>query len=199
MKTKQMRRLADVAEHYGTGELRLTVWQNLIVPNVPDAFVETVKKSLVKMGFHYETSTISGGLVACTGNAGCKWAATNTKANAVALARYLEKKLKLDQPINIHLTGCPIPARNTTWGISACSEPKVGKDSAEGYHVFFGGGFGKQQAVAREVFHGISFEELPSMLEHVLQVYLARREKNESFAAFTRRHEVKQLQEMFSE
>ncbi|MDP9292485.1 MAG: NirA family protein, partial [Verrucomicrobiota bacterium] len=73
MKTRQMRRLADVAEHYGSGTLRLTVWQNLIIPDVPDGFVETVKKNLVKMGFHHEATSIAGGLVACTGNVGCKW------------------------------------------------------------------------------------------------------------------------------
>ena len=49
--TRQMRRLADIAQNYGSGEVRLTVWQNLIIPNIPDAFVETVKKNLVRMGF----------------------------------------------------------------------------------------------------------------------------------------------------
>ena len=53
MTPKQMRRIADVAQNYGSGEVRLTVWQNLIIPNVPDQFVETVKKNLVKMGFHH--------------------------------------------------------------------------------------------------------------------------------------------------
>jgi ferredoxin-nitrite reductase len=199
MKTRQMRRLATVAENYGTGEFRLTVWQNLIIPNVPDAFVETVKKNLVKMGFHYETTSISGGLVACTGNAGCKWAATNTKAQAVELARHLEKKLTLDQPLNIHLTGCSNSCAQHYMGDIGLLGAKIGKDGVEGYHVFFGGGFGEQQAVAREVFHGITFGELPTLLERVLQKYLDRRERGESFSTFTRRHEVKQLQEMFSE
>jgi ferredoxin-nitrite reductase len=84
MKPKQMRRLADVAQNYGSGELRLTVWQNLLIPNIPDAYVETVKKNLVKMGFHYQSTTISGGLVACTGNTGCQWASTNTKGPGCA-------------------------------------------------------------------------------------------------------------------
>jgi ferredoxin-nitrite reductase len=66
MKPEQMRRLADIAQNYGTGQLRLTVWQNLLIPNIPGAYVETVKKNLVKMGFHYQSTTISGGLVACT-------------------------------------------------------------------------------------------------------------------------------------
>jgi hypothetical protein len=65
---KQMLRLADLSDNYGSGEVRLTVWQNLILPNIPDAFVETVKKALVKMGLHWEQSNLRSGLVACTGS-----------------------------------------------------------------------------------------------------------------------------------
>ena len=66
------------------------------------------------------------------------------------------------------------------------------------YHVLLGGGFGEKQAVAREVFRGVPFNELPALLEHVLKVYLAKRNRGESFVQFTRRHSVKELQEFFS-
>src|SRR5690606_1555493 len=69
--TRQMRRLADLAANYGSGSLRLTPWQNVLLPDVPDAFVETVKRQLVRMGLHHEATSIAGGLVACTGNTGC--------------------------------------------------------------------------------------------------------------------------------
>jgi len=201
MKPRQMRRLADVAQNYGTGELRLTVWQNLLIPNIPDAFVETVKKNLVKMGFHYQSTTIAGGLVACTGNTGCQWAATNTKGQAVLLARHLEKKVRLDQPINIHLTGCPNSCAQHYMGDIGLLGAKVkqGGDTVEGYHVVMGGGFGDKQAVAREIFKGVPFNELTTLLEHVLKTYLSKRKYGESFVEFTRRHSVKELQEMFSE
>ena len=200
MKPKQMRRIADVAQHYGSGEVRLTVWQNLIIPNVPDAFVETVNKNLVKMGFHYSATRISGGLIACTGNTGCQWAATNTKGQAVLLARRLEKKVQLDLPINIHLTGCPNSCAQHYMGDIGLLGAKVsqGGETVEGYHVVLGGGFGEKQAVAREVFWGVPFSELPTLLERVLKVYLAKRDRGESFVEFTRRHSLKELQELFS-
>jgi ferredoxin-nitrite reductase len=200
MKPKQMRRLADVAQNYGSGELRLTVWQNLLIPNIPDAYVETVKKKLVKMGFHYQSTTISGGLVACTGNTGCQWASTNTKGQAVLLARHLEKKVQLDRPINIHLTGCPNSCAQHYMGDIGLLGAKVkqGSDTVEGYHVVMGGGFGNNQAVAREIFKGVPFNELTTLLEHVLKTYLEKRQSSESFVEFTRRHSVKELQEMFS-
>ena len=74
-----------------------------------------------------------------------------------------------------------------------------GGDTVEGYHVVLGGGFGEKQAVGHEVFRGVAFNELPTLLEHVLKIYLAKRHGVESFADFTRRHSVKELQELFSE
>ncbi len=201
MTSRQMRRISDISANYGSGQLRLTPWQNLLIPDVPDAFVDTIKRQLVRMGFHYEATNIAGGLVACTGNTGCKWSATDTKGQALALADYLGKRVQLDQLINIHLTGCPNSCAQHYIGDIGLQGVKVsaGGASVEGYNVVFGGGFGSDATIGREVFKGISFSELPKLLERVLKVYLASRSPNETFASFTRRHEVKQLQEMFSE
>lgn len=198
MTARQMRRLADLAANYGSSQLRLTPWQNLLIPDVPDAFVETVKRQLARIGFHHEATHIGGGLVACTGNTGCKWAATDTKGQALKLAEHLNKRLQLDQPINIHLTGCPNSCAQHYVGDIGLQGVKVGTAAVEGYNIVFGGGTGAHAAIGREVFKGISFDEVPRLLEHVLKTYLARRQSGESFIQFTRRHEVKQLQEMFS-
>lgn len=200
LSSRQMRRLADLAENYGSGQLRLTPWQNLLIPDVPDGFVETVKRQLVRAGLHHEASSVAGGLVACTGNAGCKWAATDTKGQAVALARHLEQRVKLDRPVNIHLTGCPNSCAQHYCGDIGLQGVKVNVagESVEGYHIVFGGGTGHEAGIGRQVFTGISFGEVPAVLERVLKTYLARRAPGESFAVFTRRHEVRELQEMFS-
>jgi ferredoxin-nitrite reductase len=152
------------------------------------------------MGFHHEATNIAGGLVACTGNTGCKWAATDTKGQALALAMRLNKQVQLDQPLNIHLTGCPNSCAQHYIGDIGLQGVKVsaGGGSGEGYNIVFGGGCGANAAIAKEVFKGISFAEVPALLERVLKTYLERRLSGESFAGFTRRHEVRQLQEMFS-
>jgi ferredoxin-nitrite reductase len=200
MQSRQMRRLAELAQNYGSGHVRLTPWQNLLLTDIPDGFVPTVQRQLVRIGLHYEATHLAGGLVACTGNTGCKWAATDTKGQAVALVEYLNRRLTLDQPINIHLTGCPNSCAQHYVGDIGLQGVKVnaGGESVEGYHIVFGGGVGAQAGIGRQVFTGISFSELPALLERVLRVYQARRQSNESFAEFTRRHEVRQLQEMFS-
>ena len=75
----------------------------------------------------------------------------------------------------------------------------VSGESVEGYNVVFGGGVGAEAGIGKQVFTGISFNELPGLLERVLKTYLAKRDANETFASFTRRHEVKQLQDLFSQ
>jgi ferredoxin-nitrite reductase len=198
--TKQMRRLADLAQHYGSGQLRLTPWQNLLIPDVADGFVETVKRALPRIGLHFEATHGAGGLIACTGNQGCKYAATDTKGHALALAAQLNKHVPLDQPVNIHFTGCPHSCAQHYIGDIGLQGVKVniGGASVEGYHIVFGGGTGADAGIAKEVFSGISFCEVPALIERVLQVYLERRKAGESFANFSRRHSVKELQEMFS-
>jgi ferredoxin-nitrite reductase len=197
---KQMIRIAEIADLYGSGEIRLTVWQNFIIPNVPDAYVETVKKALVRAGMHWQQSNLRSGLIACTGNSYCKFAQANTKGHAVALAEYLDKKITLDQPVNIHVTGCPNSCAQHYMGDIGLlgTKVKVSGESLDGYHVFVGGGFGKNQAVGRQVFTGVAFEDLKLTMEKLLKGYLRHRTEGESFQAFTARHDLNTLQAIFS-
>ncbi len=200
MTSRQMHRLADLAANHGSGHLRLTVWQNVLVPDVSDGFVETVKRSLVRMGFHHEATAILGGLIACTGSAGCKWAQSATKAQGLELANHLQKKLTLDQPINIHLTGCPNSCAQHYIGDIGLLGAQVSHNGAkvDGYHVVLGGRSIGGQMIGRQVFTGIPFPQLPALLEGVLKTYLARREGTETFGDFTARHSVGELQEIFT-
>ncbi|PTY00833.1 NirA family protein [Verrucomicrobia bacterium LW23] len=192
---KQMTHLADIADNYGSGEVRLTVWQNLVIPNIPDAFVETVKKRLVSIGLHWKQSNLSSGFIACTGNAYCKFSSSNTKGHALAAIKYLEHRITLDQPINIHLTGCPNSCAQHYMGDIGLLGTKVKNSvSGEGYHIFIGGGFGGNKAVGRQIFQGIASEELAEILEKILKGYLRHRKEGETFQSFTNRHEIGQLQ-----
>jgi ferredoxin-nitrite reductase len=193
---KQMLRVAEIADLYGSGEIRLTVWQNFIIPNVSDAYVETVKKALRKIGFDTRQSLLRGGLVACTGNSYCKFASANTKSHALELADYLDKKFTLDLPINIHLTGCPNSCAQHYMGDIGLLGTKV--KGVEGYHVFVGGGFGPNQAVGRQVFSGLIFTDLKPTLEKMLKGYLRHRLSGETFQKFTLRHDLNTLQAIFS-
>jgi ferredoxin-nitrite reductase len=197
---KQLLRLCDLADNYGSGELRLTPWQNILVPSIPDAYIETVKKAVLKTGLDWRQNNIRSGLVACTGNSYCKFAAANTKKHARELADYLEKKLTLDQPINIHLTGCPNSCAQHYIGDIGLlgASVKVAGETREGYHVFIGGGFGDKKSLGRQIFQSISVEQLKPTLERMLKAYQENRVDNESFRAFSSRHDLGALQALFS-
>ena len=153
-----MLRLAELADSYGSGEIRLTVWQNFIIPNVPDAFVPTLKRALEKAGFGTKQSHVASGVIACTGNSYCKFAQSNTKGHALEVIKQLEKRIELDQPVNIHITGCPNSCAQHYMGDIGClgTKTKLSGESVDAYHVFVGGGFGKNQAVGRQVFSGVT-------------------------------------------
>jgi ferredoxin-nitrite reductase len=197
---KQMLRVAEIADLYGSGEVRLTVWQNFIIPNVPDAFVSTATKALRKLGFDTVQSNLRSGFIACTGNSFCKFAQSCTKEHALELMDYLDRRVKLDRPVNVHLTGCPNSCAQHYMGDIGLlgTKTKVSGESVEGYHVFVGGGFGANQAVGRQVFTGVAFGDLKLTLEKMLRGYLRHRSDGEGFQAFTQRHDLNTLQAIFS-
>ena len=200
LSSKQLLRLAEIADLYGSGEVRLTVWQSILLPNVPEAFVPTARKALEKLGFSSTPSNLLSGFVTCTGNSYCKFASANTKGHARELMDHLKSRFHLDTPINIHLTGCPNSCAQHYMGDIGLlgTKVKVQGDSVEGYHVFVGGGFGAHQAVGRQLFQGVSVHQLKSTLESMLHGYLNHRQPMESFQAFTARHDLRTLQEFFS-
>jgi ferredoxin-nitrite reductase len=198
MQADQMRTLADIADRYGSGTIRLTVWQNVIISDIADENLEPVKAAIEAAGLHWQATSFRAGLVACTGSAGCKYAAADTKKHALAIARHLESKFELDQPINIHVTGCQHSCAQHYIGDIGLLATKVpqGDDLVEGYHIFLGGGYGANQAIGREFLRDITADELPDRLESLFRVYLDHRSgPEECFSQFTRRHTIEGLRE----
>lgn len=197
LSAKQLHTLADLATNFGTGELRLTVWQSVIIPHVADAFVETVKRSVVRLGCYHEASLAAGGIIACTGSRGCKFAAADTKAHAVALLKHLGKHTALTSPVNIHFTGCPNSCAQHYCGDLGFVGSKL-PDGADGYHLVLGGGMDQEQGIARELFRGVRATEVNALSERILTTYEAQKQRGESFVTWARRHSVKELQEILS-
>ena len=195
---RQLFRVADLADNYGSGEIRLTVWQNFIIPNIPEAYVETVKRAVRKMGFDCQQSNVASGVIACTGNRYCKFSSTDTKGHALGLIKYLEKRVELDQPVNIHFTGCPNSCAQHYMGDIGMLGAKT-RDGREAYHVFVGGGFGNNAACGRQIYQALPFDEINGAVEKILRAYLKHRQPGESFQAFTTRHDVNSLQVFFQE
>jgi ferredoxin-nitrite reductase len=186
----QMRGLAAIAERFGSGTLRLTVWQNVIVSDIPAALQPEVEGALAEIGLTAHVSPARAGIVACTGNTGCKFAASDTKRHALAIADHLDATVALDSPVNLHLTGCPHSCAQHYIGDIGLLGAKVasGDNEIEGYHLFVGGGFGEQRALGRELVRDIPADEVPFVVERLLRAYMAgRASPAEAFHDYARR------------
>jgi nitrite reductase/ring-hydroxylating ferredoxin subunit len=104
--------VAELAERYGSGLIRLTVGQNLIIPNVSDADLGALTTVPLLKELRYDPSEVMRGLVSCTGVDYCQFALIETKERAVKTARILEQELGKTKPISIHWSGCPAGCGN---------------------------------------------------------------------------------------
>jgi ferredoxin-nitrite reductase len=201
MSVEQVRGLAEIARELGDGDLRLTVWQNLLVSGVPTEKLSAAQERIEALGLAIKTNAIRAGLVACTGNTGCKFSASDTKRHAEEIARWCERRVTLDTPVNIHLTGCHHSCAQhfvSEIGLLACKvQANEDADPIEGYHILVGGGFGPDAALGRELYHDVVAEDAPRTVERILKAYLAHRSSPaETFLAFARRHELDALKAM---
>ncbi|MBN8957562.1 MAG: NirA family protein [Rhizobiales bacterium] len=197
----QMRGFSAIAHELGDGDIRLTVWQNLLISGVATDDLDRARERIEALGLAIEANAIRAGLIACTGNTGCKFAAADTKGHAEQIARWCETRVTLDAPINIHLTGCHHSCAQhfvSEIGMLACKvqETEDG-DPVEGYHVSIGGGFGPEAGIGRDLYRDIKATDAPKIVERILKAYLVNRASpDETFIAFARRHEVSALKAM---
>jgi ferredoxin-nitrite reductase len=194
----QMRGLAGIADKFGSGTIRLTVWQNVIISDIATENIDAVKAAIEAIGLSWKTNSIRNGLIACTGSAGCKFGASDTKANAIQIAEHVETRIQLDSPINIHLTGCHHSCAQHYIGDIGLIAAKIDEndEQVEGYHVHVGGGYGTEQGIAREVFRDVKAIDAPLLIEKMLRGYMANRaDVSESFHAFSNRLTVDELRE----
>ena len=198
---EQMRGLAKVAADLGDGEIRLTVWQNLLISGVSDANAALAVKAIETIGLSTTASNVRAGLIACTGNAGCKFAASNTKAHAAAIGDWCDGRVDVDTPLNIHLTGCHHSCAQhyiSDIGLIAAKVPAgENDDTVEGYHLFAGGGFGPDAEIGHEVYRDLKAEDTPQTVEKLLKAYLSNRASPaETFLTFARRHDGESLRRL---
>jgi ferredoxin-nitrite reductase len=197
----QMRGLAKIAADLGDGDIRLTVWQNLLIPGVRDENVALAIAAIEALGLAVKASQLRAGLIACTGNAGCKFAASDTKRHAAEIGDWCEPRVEIDTPLNIHVTGCHHSCAQhyiSDIGLIAAKVP-VGEedDTVEGYHLFAGGGFGPNADVGQEVYHDLKAEDAPRTVEKLLKAYLTHRtSSDEAFVTFARRHDGETLRKL---
>ena len=162
--------LARIAEVYGSGELRLTVEQNVIIPNIAAENMATLLTEPLLAKFTPNPTPLQRALVSCTGAQFCNFALIETKNKAVDLIRQLDAELNIPRGVRMHWTGCP----------NSCGQPQVAdiglmgtkarKDgkTVEGVDLYMGGKVGKDAHLGSCVQKGIPCEDLKSVLTSIL-------------------------------
>ncbi|MFE7432762.1 sulfite reductase SirA [Streptomyces tendae] len=185
-------KVADLAEAHGSGRVRTTVEQKMIVLDVEEARVDSLIESLEALDLTARPSTFRRGTMACTGIEFCKLAIVETKARGASLIDELERRLPdFDEPLTINLNGCPNAcARIQTADIGLKGQLMLDEhgEQVEGYQVHLGGALGLEPGFGRKV-RGlkVTAQELPDYVERVLKRFQAERADGERFATWAAR------------
>ncbi|AWK11874.1 sulfite reductase [Streptomyces spongiicola] len=185
-------KIAEVAEAHGSGRVRTTAEQKMIVLDVEEPQVESLVSALESLDLRVGPSPFRRGTMACTGIEFCKLAIVETKARGASLIDELERRLpEFDEPITININGCP----------NACARIQVADiglkgqlvldengEQVEGFQVHLGGALGLEAGFGRKV-RGlkVTSAELPDYVERVLRRFQAERGDGERFAAWAAR------------
>jgi len=181
LSVKECRQIADLADKYSGGEIRLTVEQNCLLPNVDEDRIDEI---LAEPCFESDSrlkinaGNIAGNLVSCTGAQFCPLALIETKANAEGVVEELEKRVIVNRAIRIHYTGCP----NSCGQVQAADigvmgapakkkDPETGKAMAvPGCKIFVGGTIGEHGHLSLEPYKtGIPLEDIVDVLVGILK------------------------------
>jgi sulfite reductase (ferredoxin) len=191
MNPEQMHAMAELATQYGSGELRTTIGQNMLLVNIPSAQVQVVVEGVHALGFQVEPTTFFRGAVACTGTEFCKLAITETKAFNKWLVSELEDRLpEFDQQFRLHVTGCTNSCGQGWIADIGLEGKKIKKDGVmvDAFYFMVGGSVGGEYAgIARQIGYRAAATDCPEAIERLLRGYLKGRSEGESLRAYFRR------------
>ncbi len=171
MTARQLSEVARLAEVYGTGDVRITTGQNLIVPNVHESKLEPMLAEPVLQELPHTPSGMMRGLVSCTGIDYCHMALIETKELALKTARELEKNMGPGRkPLTMHWSGCPAGCGNhSTADIGLLGKnAKIGDEIVDAVDVFVGGRSGPDAKAGTRLLEDVPCRELPAVLERII-------------------------------
>ncbi|MFN7947917.1 MAG: nitrite/sulfite reductase [Blastocatellia bacterium] len=194
---EQMVRIAGLARFYGSGRVRLTATQNLIVLDVPQRLIEELTTELAALDLHIEASPFRKGTVACTGRQFCKLAIVETKDRAAEIVRHLEETVPgFRDDLRISVSGC----------VNSCAQYQIADiglvgvrgqengEEADYFQIHLGGHLGRHARFGRKLSKRVRVSEAKYYIERLIQVFRERRRDGERFHEFIARHETAELE-----
>jgi sulfite reductase (ferredoxin) len=193
---EQLEAAADLAERYGSGNLRATVAQNLIFIDIPNGKTAELARELGRIGLHVEGSVFWRGAIACTGTEFCKLAITETKGFARWVVEEMEERLpQFDQELRLHVTGCPNSCGQHWIADIGMEGKKIKYDGklTDAYYFCLGGAVGEHAGFGRPVGYRCASTQVPDSIERLLREYLGSRFQQENLRAWFARHSNDEL------
>ncbi|RZC03971.1 ferredoxin--nitrite reductase, chloroplastic-like isoform X2 [Glycine soja] len=177
-----MDELARLVDKYGTGELRLTVEQNIIIPNVDSNKIDALlNEPLLKERFSPEPSLLMKTLVACTGNQFCGQAIIETKERALKVTEEVERQVAVTRPVRMHWTGCPNTCGQVQVadiGFMGCMARDENGKATEGVDIFLGGRIGSDSHLAEVYKKGVPCKNLVPIVVDILVKHFGAVQRN---------------------
>jgi sulfite reductase (ferredoxin) len=196
MTGEQLEAAAELAERFGSGNLRATVSQNLIFVDIPFKQTGELVRELGQIGLHVEGTPFWRGAVACTGTEFCKLAITETKAFTRWVVEEMEERLpQFDQELRLHVTGCSNGC-GQHWIADIGMEGKKIKHEGkmiDAYYFCLGGGVGEHAGISRPVGYRCPAPLVPEAIERLLREYMGTRAGTENLRGWFRRHSNDEL------
>ncbi len=196
MTGEQLEAAAELSERFGSGQLRTTIAQNLILIDIPYGKTAELARELGQIGLHVDGSTFWRGAIACTGTEFCKLAITETKGFTQWLVDELEERLPgFDQQLKLHVTGCPNGCGQHWIADIGLEGKKIKFDGklTDAYYFTLGGAVGQHAGIARPVGYRCPAPLVPEAIERLLRQYLAGRQPGENLRAWFSRHTNEEL------
>jgi sulfite reductase beta subunit-like hemoprotein len=199
---KEMRGIADLADKYGHGELRLTTTQNIIIPFVKD--LDTLTEQLKEMGYRFDGSRIRWNSLGCSSDFCGKTRSPHAKEALNLIVDHLEHNISqelLDEAsFRIHVNGCPnycCPSHISEIGLNG-KQVRVGDEVKQTYDILLGGSFGLTPTFGKTIVDKVPFEELKVRLVTLFNHYEKDKELSESLYSFCNRHTAEELSNLLS-
>ncbi|WP_255198605.1 nitrite/sulfite reductase [Halorarius litoreus] len=191
--------LADLADEYGSGEVRLTQRQNVIITDVPEEQLDDLLDEPLLEEYSPDPHPFMRGSIACTGTEYCSLSIVETKNRQVRYARWLKEHVDVPEGVtdfHIHLSGCTASCAQPQIADISLRGMKTRKDGepVEAFDIGLGGGLGENPHFADWVEMRVAADEVPGYIQNLLAVYEDQREAGQSFREFIAAKDDDELQ-----
>ncbi len=186
IKAEDLRRAAELSKRYGNRELRLSVYQNLYIPNIPEENLEDVLKDEFFEKYSNVSSPFMTHLIACAGSDTCGFGVIPNKSDAVRVANYLSERIKLDIPLRMHWSACAKGCGQHGSGDIGFvgTKTKIVEEAVLAVDIFAGGSTTRE---GFKVIQGLPLDRVEEATERLVKYYLENRQNGETFAEFAHR------------